>query len=506
MIDRVAESLYRRWGRQYFDFVVACAGAIVCLFTVLHVACGVLYANASSGQFLRLLIAGELSMLVGAAVWIPMFRVRLNPIRLWIQGERTERVARESWRALAVTLPRAIGSAVGVTSVAAIPAEIYAPAVLHRPWWWSFPLFFVIAIAAACVAVQAFLFAEALLTPVSSEIAQSGYVTEDDQVRGVSIATKLLVLPPIVGFYTAGLAGAIGHDAAGPLIRIAYVLAGAGAISLTISLASTLLLRRSLLGPVDALVEASGRVGHGDLDIAVPALAEDELGALTHSFNRMVSDLRRQADELQRSRARVVAASDTARRTVERDLHDGAQQQLVLTQLKLAMLEPQPGQAGLITEIRGDLSRALAELRDLARGLYPPLLESEGLRGALTEAAARAAIPGAVECDGVGRYSPALEAAVYFCCLEALQNAAKHAGTGARAAVRLGERKGHLEFEVADDGRGFDAAESSPGAGLQNMVDRIGALGGELKIQSLPGQGTRVSGTVPMGAAPGEAT
>jgi signal transduction histidine kinase len=143
------------------------------------------------------------------------------------------------------------------------------------------------------------------------------------------------------------------------------------------------------------------------------------------------------------------------------------------------------------------LRRALAELRDLAHGIYPAVLESDGLPAALRDAAQRSSLPVSVLAEGISRHGRELEAAVYFCCLEALQNAAKHAGDGARVSVRLSQVDGHVQLEVSDDGRGYDAAAMGPGAGLQNMSDRIGALGGELRIESTPGVGTTVRGSVP---------
>jgi signal transduction histidine kinase len=154
--------------------------------------------------------------------------------------------------------------------------------------------------------------------------------------------------------------------------------------------------------------------------------------------------------------------------------------------------------AAMLDELREDLDRALRELRDLAHGIYPAVLENEGLAGALREAVQRAAIPTELECDGAGPYAPEVEAAVYFCCLEAMQNAAKHAGDGARVAVALAERDGTLRFEVTDDGQGYDHATASGSAGMQNMTDRVGALGGELRFDSEPGHGTTVNGTVPL--------
>jgi signal transduction histidine kinase len=170
--------------------------------------------------------------------------------------------------------------------------------------------------------------------------------------------------------------------------------------------------------------------------------------------------------------------------------------------LKLVALERAvafaPEAAQLAAELRADLDRALSDLRDLARGIYPAALESDGLRGALTEAVSRTAITATVEFDGTGRYSRGLEAAVYFCCVEALQNAAKHAGAGARACLHVSESNDALLFEVADDGAGFDTACTPGGAGIQNMTDRISALGGTLQIRAAPGAGTNVAGAVPL--------
>jgi signal transduction histidine kinase len=214
-------------------------------------------------------------------------------------------------------------------------------------------------------------------------------------------------------------------------------------------------------------------------------------------------DLEQYASELQRTRARAVAAGDSARRDVERDLHDGAQQQLVLLRLKLAAtqerIQQQPGSASaMLDEIRTDLDRALAELRDLARGVYPLALETAGLEQALREAVLRAAIPTQLDWDCKRRHPREIEAAVYFSCLEALQNAAKHGGDGTRATIRVAELGGALRFTVTDDGGGFDRAAVPSGAGLANITERLAAVGGSTDIRSEPGRGTTVAGTVPL--------
>ena len=207
-----------------------------------------------------------------------------------------------------------------------------------------------------------------------------------------------------------------------------------------------------------------------------------------------LAEISRQAAELKESRQRIVAAQDAERRKLERNIHDGAQQHLVALAVKLRLAATlagrQPERAGqMLAELRQETAVALATLRDLARGIYPPLLREQGLVAALESQTP-------LEADGVGRYDPEVEAAVYFCCLEALQNVAKYAPE-APLRVRLAEREGRLEFSVEDEGPGFDPEHVSAGAGLRNMRDRIAAAGGELEVISAPGQGTTVRGRLP---------
>jgi signal transduction histidine kinase len=150
-----------------------------------------------------------------------------------------------------------------------------------------------------------------------------------------------------------------------------------------------------------------------------------------------------------------------------------------------------------ITQIEREAADALENLRDLARGIYPPLLADQGLVAALQSQARKASLPVSVEAQSLGRFPQEQEAAVYFCCLEALQNVAKYGGA-TNAIVRLTEHNGELSFEVTDDGRGFDTSTTSYGTGLQGMADRLSALGGELEVRSGPGQGTTVTGRLPV--------
>jgi signal transduction histidine kinase len=209
--------------------------------------------------------------------------------------------------------------------------------------------------------------------------------------------------------------------------------------------------------------------------------------------------------ELDASRARIVATADATRRRIERDLHDGAQQHLVGLALNLRVARElaasDPDRAGqLFDELADDIHGAIDQVRELAHGIYPPLLADRGLPEAVRAALTRSPTRGFVDCDGVGRYPAEVETTVYFCCVEAIQNAGKHAGDGARVSVRIWEDDSTLLFEVADDGAGFDAAAAPAGAGLTNMRDRVGAHGGQVRVEAARGAGTRVVGGVPLRA------
>jgi len=233
-----------------------------------------------------------------------------------------------------------------------------------------------------------------------------------------------------------------------------------------------------------------------------------QLGVVLHNarldsaLEESLQEVRRQADELQASRGRIVAAGDTARRTIERNLHDGAQQHVVALgiQVKLArtMLDKDPARAAEVLDgLSAAVDDTLQELRDLAHGIYPPLLADRGLPDALQAAARRSVLPVTVRTDGLGRFAPEAEATVYFCVLEALQNAAKYAGESATVTVSVEPRDPGLTFVVKDDGAGFDTGSRGMGAGFQNMLDRLGALGGTLRVESAPGRGTQVTGALP---------
>jgi len=213
--------------------------------------------------------------------------------------------------------------------------------------------------------------------------------------------------------------------------------------------------------------------------------------------------LRTSKEQLAERAARLVTAADEERRRLERDLHDGAQQHFVALAvlIQLARAAEHDRYQPLLMEASGLLETAIAEIRRLAHGVYPPLLVSGGLTQALPAAAAHAAVPVQLNLQGLGRYPASIEAALYFCCSEALQNTAKHGGPSTTATITAYADDRMLTLTISDTGRGFDPATT--GTGLTNMTDRLLAIGGYLAIDTAPGRGTRITAAIATPMQPG---
>ncbi len=305
------------------------------------------------------------------------------------------------------------------------------------------------------------------------------------------------------------------------LPRMAQVLAaGTGAEAAVVWLRVGGELRPTAVWPVEASVptelppDAVDVLHQGDL-LGALSVAMPPSDPMDPAKRKLVEDLASQAglvlrnvrliEELRASRQRLVSAQDEERRKIERNIHDGAQQQLVALAVKLRLAETlATGEgaektAATLEQLQSDAGTALEDLRDLARGIFPPLLADKGLPDAIAAQARKSPVPVDVDADNVGRYPQEVEAAVYFCSLEALQNVAKYAHAS-RASIKLTQINGSLTFEVADDGDGFDPTTTGYGTGLQGMADRLDAIGGTLIVRSEPGYGTSVTGRAPAGS------
>lgn len=225
---------------------------------------------------------------------------------------------------------------------------------------------------------------------------------------------------------------------------------------------------------------------------------------LSAELQARLTETSRQAVELRASRQRIVATQDAERRRLERNIHDGAQQNLVALTVKLRLAanlaKRNPERArDSVKALEDESDQALRTLRALARGIYPPLLREQGLVAAVRADAEKIPLPVNIRADNLDRYPPDVEAAVYFVCLEALQNVTKHA-RASRVEINIRSLAHQLSFEVTDDGAGFEVAKDAGGSGLRNMIDRIEGIGGRLVLRSEANRGTTVSGTVPIGA------
>ena len=251
-------------------------------------------------------------------------------------------------------------------------------------------------------------------------------------------------------------------------------------------------------------------VAHGGDLLGAISIRMPKGESLRPAGQQLVADVASQAglvlsnvslvEDLRASRQRLVAAQDEERRRLERNLHDGAQQDLVALSIKARLgttVEDLPEAQEIFGELQADAAGALENLRDLARGIYPPLLADLGLAAALNAQAGKSALPLAVVAEGIGRFGQDAEAAVYFCCLEALQNTAKYAHAS-QARIAVQSQRGTLCFTVSDDGTGYDARHTPMGSGQRNMADRLAALGGRLEVRSAPGLGTTITGHLPV--------
>ena len=224
------------------------------------------------------------------------------------------------------------------------------------------------------------------------------------------------------------------------------------------------------------------------------------IGLALRNF-QLTADLQRRVEDLRESRRRIVAVQDETRRRLERDLHDGAQQHLVALKVKMGLAanmarsQDAVRTAELLAGLGGEADDAIQSMRDFARGIYPPLLQAEGLGAAISAQARKMPVVVSVEAPDLGRYGSEIESTVYFCVLESLQNVVKHAQASS-ARVLLRESDGQLQFAVSDNGVGLGTIQS--GSGLTNLVDRIDSVGGVCTVESEPGQGTTVSGSIPL--------
>jgi signal transduction histidine kinase len=283
--------------------------------------------------------------------------------------------------------------------------------------------------------------------------------------------------------------------------------AGLGGSIILIAAFGTIWAMRAIVRPIRRTSEMAERLAEGDLQVRLPENGPGEVGALERAFNRMGASLEARTAELTASRARIVAAGDETRSRIKRDLHDGAQQSLVHTVITLKLARRALGEdhgevAALVDEALDHADRANEDLRELAHGILPAILTRGGLRAGVESLTSRVPLPVTVDVPDQ-RLPPALEATAYFIAAEALTNVVKHA-QASRAEVHGAIEDDLFRLEVRDDGVG--GAGLVGGSGLLGLRDRTAAAGGELGVESRPGEGTVITATLPVTPTPRDAS
>ncbi|MCK9247599.1 MAG: sensor histidine kinase [Solirubrobacteraceae bacterium] len=508
MADRVLAFLYARLGPSILCLVPVW-GALVGLGIFAVVASGTAHLLHADPWTVLLAFGGWLVVCGLIAVQV-MWRARqdLAPVLAWADAPRTPEQAADTCRAL--VHPKRAARRFSLVLIALTPLQAASiTVILAQPWWFVPPALVTAVAAMGGMATALTAATDVLQQPLRDDVF--GHLPPGFEMveRRTPLALQPVVLTPIPVLQTALIVGVFGDVADGGVGRFA-VAAGIGVvivagISLVVAVRAM-----AWVTPIKGLSAAAQRVQAGDLSASVPVVSNDETGTLAHHFNEMLVGLREREElrtdlvareaELRASRDRIITAADAERRRVERNLHDGAQQRLVALQLDLRLLEDaaadadRPELAEQAAEAREALKGALAELRDLARGLHPTVLDSDGLAPAIRQLTDRSPVPVDVDVD-VGRLPTPVESTLYFVVSEALANVAKHARATA-ATVRIDTVDGDVRLQVTDDGVG--GAHAPAGSGMSGLADRVDAAGGTLRIVSPPGAGTTVMVAIPV--------
>ena len=484
-----AERLYLKLGHRIVYLIIVMAAWV---FSVLALFCWSLalfgYLDGSASQYATgaaILAAGGC---LGIAVGLRVVWSAVQPGLSWLRNPDGATSAEDAWRSavyvplrLVFTCCSFVVILVGPAITAYVTMEFNFSALEGVGFFGAFLI-----CAGAIFAVVVFT-AELLLRPAIAEIAAARRPGARSPTSHWNARTKTTVLAAISCFAAAAGSGALLPDAASPGERLALTTAVAYVFTLLVILPIFLPLTDAILRPIKDLRNATDRVSRGDYSTPIAQTTADEFGEAVAGFNHLQQTVEAQVEELRASRARIVAASDAERRRVERNLHDGAQQQLVALSLQLNLLKESTGEneelAAGIDAAGMQLSSALAELRELARGLHPQVLSTGGLKPALEQLAQRSPIPVTVDAPAE-RYADQVESTAYFVVSEALANVAKYA-EASRAEVSAERSNGCLTVTIADDGIG--GADPNAGSGLSGLADRVAALNGVLTVDSPAG-------------------
>lgn len=502
-LDRLFNESYRRRGKHYVHFwlTVSGVGIVFIPWPAQHLTQFPLWGRDESDLRLLLVFMGIGAVIsTGVMVWAARFPFR--PVIAFLRGEPAEPEA--VWHGGVRVVPRVATVAVlAFCTVGNIPCVYLAGS--RRGFTTSEYVGAWLAESLITVTAGFFfiLIWEMAFRPLLRDVdplLPEGFAPRPHWLtltRRSAIATTSVML--YTGLAVSGVvAGFEGLDA-----RLWATVTGSIASAVTFGGLITALVSHSIFSRVSDMKAALVRLGAGDFDVRVALRLGDELDAAGQALNATAARLKREDAALRESRARLTSVEHDERRRIERDLRVGVDHRLqsLAEQLALVadMVQDAPELSASCAEVRDSLEEARGEIKALANGIFPVLLVSDGLQDALEDAAERAGAPADIDVAGCDRLPHDIQAAIYFCCSEALQNVAKHAGPDARVQIRVLSRHGIVQFAVNDDGVGF--ADVDWGHGVANIRARLRALGGDVQISSVPGEGTSVTGWLTMNDA-----
>lgn len=499
-LDRLFAGAYARFPRRYVDYWLLFSGAGILLvawpaqFLTLLPLWG-----PGEGNLRAFLVCMGSGVLI-TVVLLPWSAVGpFGSVRRYLRGEQVDPV--DVWQSAVRRIPRMSGTC---TAAFCIIGNIPTLVAIGVPRDFEVHDYVAGWLVASLITVEAgFFFVliwEVAFRPVLRDVQPLLPPHFVPGRRWLTLSRRSALASVTAMAYTGAAVSCLvaGTDTRETAMAVA-VLATIGS-AVTFGGAITALVSHSIFMRVSELKAALARIGEGEQGVRVAVWAGDELDDAAANLNRMAERLEDDDRALRASRARLASIADAERRRMERDLRGRVLVRLQAISAGIGEVEDQLAGHGdlhrLCGRVRESTADAMLEIRRLASGVYPAELTDSGLEAALAATADRIPVPTVVRARGVGRIDRARESAVYFCCSEALQNAAKHAGEGSSAVVSLSRTDGRIAFEVADDGRGFSG--SAAGRGLENMRDRIRAVGGDLTVVTTPETGTRVTGWVPV--------
>jgi signal transduction histidine kinase len=495
--------LYTHHRRRYIWILVAVTAiSVECIVPALAVAIAPVFAEDSSDTPRVLAVLWSASLLgIPTLCWL--VRTHHGTALRYLRGDQPAPSADDVWISSVAELAKGVSACLAGYWVPFTAGAFVLAHQLDTPISSLLISIYAVAVSCGLVGVFFFLVWEAALRPLARELAPQLSSNILLHKRGPSISTKLFVLLVLTSLFNGFIVGSVALIPASYEARATVSTLVSIAVSIALAASVIWLLRRSFVSRVDEIRQALDRVEGGAREgIDLPPLAGDDLDDVTRAFNAMTRQLKQGEDDIRLSRTRIVAAADESRKRIERNIHDGAQQRLVALVLDLRMLEDQvsalsPEELVSALHQTGDsLKAALAELRELARGLHPSVLTTDGLGPAIEQLASRSSIPVSIGVTQT-RFPEAVETACYFTVAEALANVAKYANAS-EAAVVIEQQDGRLRLQVRDNGVG--GADPKAGSGLTGLVDRIAALDGTLTVDSPSAVGTTLTVELPLDA------